>query len=52
MSEARLVPVVGRLGRKGKERRNKERTEDHDVAGTRKIEQDAKERVVEGEWAA
>ena len=34
-SEARRVPVVGRLGRKGKERSNKERAEDHDVVETR-----------------
>ena len=36
LSEAGFVPVVGRLGRKGKKRRDEERAEDHDVVETRK----------------
>ena len=36
LSEAGFVPIVGRLGRKGKKRRDEERAEDHDVVETRK----------------
>ena len=47
LSEAGFVPVVGRLGRKGKKRRDEERAEDHDVVKRLvKIKYDGKRKVV------
>ena len=51
-AEAGLVPVVGRLGREGEERRDEERTEDHDVVKRLvKIKYDGKRKVVKGRAA-